>query len=244
MLKLAKFVPFSIFFAYSVFANDLKIVTEEYPPYNFSANNNTIIKGISSDTVLEMAKRANVSAKISIYPWARAINLAKTQKDTCLISVIRNEERENKFKWIGPIVSDHLALFALENNSKIVIRSLEEAKKYVIGTYNESATIPLLKKYEMKFEIASEDKLNPRMLNSKRIDLWIGGSKAGPFIANKEGVRVKEIFTFDESTDMYMACNKKISDEMVAKYNRILKDLTNDGTRKEIEKRYSQQNLL
>jgi polar amino acid transport system substrate-binding protein len=237
MIKINNLLLFFILMTCNCYANDLNIVTEEYPPYNFTSKDGKIIEGISSDIVLEIAKRANVHATIRIYPWARALHMAESNGNTCVISTFKTKLRDDKFKWIGPIVSDHLALFTARN-SKIRILSIVDAKKYLVGTYIGSATIPILEKYGIKSVAASNDNLNLRMLNVNRIDMWIANSKTGPYIAHKEGVEVKQVFVFDIATDMYMACNKQMPNEMVNNLNNLLKQIANDGTRKNIENKY------
>lgn len=219
-------------------ASELTIVTEEYPPYNFTSQKDKIITGISVDIVAEMAKRAHLKISFEMYPWARSLQLTEFTPNTCIISAMKTAERENKLKWVGPIISDHLALF-VTNDSKIVIQSIAEAKKYTIGTYLESATIPILQKYGMNYDAAHNDNLNPRKLINKRIDMWIGNSQTGPYIAGLEGVRVKKAYLFDEATDMYMACNKNMSDKTITHLNKTMKNIIEDGTLKKIENKYS-----
>jgi polar amino acid transport system substrate-binding protein len=236
-LKRTFLLIFFVFISGNCYSNELNVVTEEYPPYNFSSKDHSTIKGISADIVFEMAKRANIKLKMTIYPWARALQMAEETNDTCLISTIRSPDRENKYKWIGPIVSDNLALFA-KSDSKIVIHSLADARKYTVGTYVDSATIPILQKYKIKYEISTRDSLNPLKLKKDRMDLWVADSKTGPYFASLEGIKVKQVFLFSEAADMYMACNKNLSNEMALKFNKIFVDITNDGTQSKIQKKY------
>ena len=76
-------------------ANPVTLVTEDYPPFNFSPQEGQPIVGISTDIIVEMMKRNGDETKIAIYPWKRALILAKNQANTCVYSTLRSADREN-----------------------------------------------------------------------------------------------------------------------------------------------------
>ena len=80
----------------------------------------------------ELFKRANVRYQIVMYPWVRAIKMAESDKDTCVYSTTRTEERETKFLWVGPVAPDNWMLFA-KADSSIQLASLDDARKYKVG---------------------------------------------------------------------------------------------------------------
>src|SRR5262245_23960795 len=82
-------------------AQSITFLTEQNPPFNFAQGGKPA--GISTDIVNEMVKRAGVAAKFEVMAWDRAYRQAQSEKDTCLYSTARLENRENLFTWIGPI---------------------------------------------------------------------------------------------------------------------------------------------
>ena len=89
--------------------DDLIFVTEEYPPFNFTADGKR--QGIATDTLVEMLKLAGSNqtrADIAFLPWARAYNLAVNKQNVLLYSTTRTEAREKLFKWVGPILKSSL----------------------------------------------------------------------------------------------------------------------------------------
>ena len=235
-LKLVSFLSVLLLSCHCAGAN-LAIVTENYPPFNFSSDGGKTVTGLSTDIVMELARRANIKITVSIYPWSRALKMAENDENTCVISTIRSKERETKYKWIGPIASDTLTFFAAAD-SDISIKSIDDAKGYTVGTYFGSATIPILEQHGIRYDAAPADNLNPKKMSMKRIDLWVANSKTGFYTALREGIKVKQVLLFGDATDMYLACNKNMPDETVEVFNNILKKMQKDGTIKSIEEKY------
>ena len=82
----------------------LTIVTEEWAPYNYLENGK--IKGFSTEIVQEIIKKLNLKYKIQILPAARLHRLIKDEAYIMSFSLFRTKERENKYKWIGPIAKE------------------------------------------------------------------------------------------------------------------------------------------
>src|SRR3954463_7439866 len=75
----------------------LQMLTEEYPPYNYTENKALV--GISTEIVVEMGKRAKVPMTFAVMPWPQAYDQTQMKLETCLFSTARLENRERIFKW-------------------------------------------------------------------------------------------------------------------------------------------------
>ncbi len=83
------------------YAQDIVASTiESWPPFMFKQDGE--ITGIATDVVRATFKKAGVSLKIQIYPWARAYKTALDKKNTMVFMLYRTPDREELFKWIGP----------------------------------------------------------------------------------------------------------------------------------------------
>lgn len=83
----------------------ISFYTEEYPPFNFSENGKD--KGILVDFLLDVLKNSNATISredIKIVPWAFGYRHTEKQKNVCLFGMARTANRENLFKWVGPIM--------------------------------------------------------------------------------------------------------------------------------------------
>ena len=222
------------------FADSLVLLTENNPPFNFMSVDDVNVTGIATDILREMANRAHIDVTIRMNPWKRALIAAESDESTCVYSAFRTAEREAQYKWIGPLISDNVALFARADRD-IRVSSFDDVKNYVVGTYNGSAYIPLLEEKGIRFDIAPDNQSNLRKLAIDRIDLWVVSLSAGPYLAKQSGaVNVKPVFIFGNAKDygMYLACNRGLSETIVTTLNGILKQMRHDGTYARILKNY------
>ena len=81
----------------SVAKDSLRVVTEEWPPYNYSNENGKVV-GAATAKVRWVLEQADIDYTLNSYPWARAIDLASTKKNVAIFSVYRTEIREQQFK--------------------------------------------------------------------------------------------------------------------------------------------------
>lgn len=59
-------------------AEPLRIVTEDFSPYNFQVGKKA--KGFCSEVIQAVLKQLNLQVPVEFYPWARAYEIAQTKK--------------------------------------------------------------------------------------------------------------------------------------------------------------------
>ncbi|WP_085298256.1 substrate-binding periplasmic protein [Cognaticolwellia mytili] len=224
-------------------AQSLKLVTENYPPFNMSKSGKASEKkrseiiGIATDTVDAMFKKAGIDYTLALGNWKRHYDMALKKPGYGVFSTTRTDERDPLFKWVGPLVENNWVLFSMKGK-EIKITSLEDAKKYKIGAYTGDAFTNFLIEQGFKLHLTRNDAMNAKKLQGGRIDLWASGHLLGPYNAKKENVSgLKSVFVVKE-TVMSLALNKAVSDDVVEKLNNALKALKTDGTIKAIETNY------
>ncbi|WP_162975877.1 substrate-binding periplasmic protein, partial [Pseudomonas aeruginosa] len=202
-------------------------------PYNMAINGKNFaqednIDGIAVDIVREMFKRAGIKYSLTLrFPWDRIYKLALEKPGYGVFVTARLAEREDKFKWVGPIGPDDWVLLA-KGDSPITLGSLDEAKKYRIGAYKGDAIAEFLGKNGFEADLALRDQENAQKLVKGQIDLWASGDPAGRYLAKQEGVTgLKTVLRFN-SDQLYLALNRETPDEVVQKLQAAL-----DGMRKE-----------
>ncbi|MBG6930659.1 ABC transporter substrate-binding protein [Pseudomonas aeruginosa] len=209
------------------------LLTENFPPYNMAINGKNFaqednIDGIAVDIVREMFKRAGIKYSLTLrFPWDRIYKLALEKPGYGVFVTARLAEREDKFKWVGPIGPDDWVLLA-KGDSPITLGSLDEANKYRIGAYKGDAIAEFLGKNGFEADLALRDQENAQKLVKGQIDLWASGDPAGRYLAKQEGVTgLKTVLRFN-SDQLYLALNRETPDEVVQKLQAAL-----DGMRKE-----------
>lgn len=161
--------PLSSFSA-DMTAADLRYLTEDYPPYNYESDGR--MTGMSVDLLRLMWQEMGVPEQpIRLVPWARGYKIVQEQPGSALFAMSRNEERENLFKWVGPITVNRHVLVTRADRG-IRIGALDAAKAYRIGTILEDVADSLLVQAGFEnLERVSDFRLNLRKLDAGRIDM-------------------------------------------------------------------------
>ncbi len=222
---------------------DLVLLTENFPPYNMAKNGKNFaqdenINGIAVDIVREMFRRADMTYSLTLrFPWERIYKLALEKPGYGVFVMARLPDREKLFKWVGPIGPDDWIMLAKED-SKISLETLDDARKFKIGAYKGDAIAETLTKQGLKPIVVLRDQDNAKKLVNGQIDLWATGDPAGRYLARQDGVTgLKTVLRFN-SAELYLALNKDVPDETVAKLQTALDQMRKDGVVEQIMARY------
>ncbi len=217
----------------------INLLTEEKPPNNFEGPNNKIT-GISTEIIEEIFKNAKIDYSIEIVPWARAYETATKSQNVGLYSLARTPDREDSFYWIGPLIKNDWVLFT-RKGAKIKINNLDDAKKYSIGVYKQSALANFLLEKDFKpeknLDFADEEKYNPSKLERKRIDIWATGLLVGLYHAKIHKTSFTPIYTIKE-VGLYLAFNKKTDINLIKTLENSYNKIKNSNKVISIQKKY------
>ena len=198
-----------------------RIVTEIAPPYQSYVNGE--LQGIALDKVRPVLIQAGIVADIEVFPWARAFELAKTRKNTIIFSMVRLEEREPHFHWIGLIEQARLRFISLASNKNVTINSIEDAKNWGIGAVRNDFN----HEYLLKAGFAETEHFILRSHLSELLDLLVLGRIDVLLVdltflelilkdknLNKDDIKIQ--FEPDNAIrDVYVAVNKHSDPQMV-----------------------------
>lgn len=214
----------------------LYLTTETSAPSSMLEGTRVI--GIATDKVREAMERAGVDYSIELLPWKRAYLAAQQRPDTCVYSTSRTPEREGLFKWVGPTDLGHWVMLA-RADSKLKLRSLEDARGLRIGTYNGDARDAYLRARGFRVDAANEDIANAGKLLLDRIDLWAASLRSGSTILARYGYdkKIVQLLVFNR-IELYLACNPGVPDAVVARLNTAFESIVRDGTARRIERSY------
>lgn len=208
-------------------AERLVLVTEIYPPYNMLDDQGQV-SGVSTDIVRQLLQSAGIDFSVAVYPWSRAILMARIQPKTCVYSMSRTPERESLYKWIGPLVYNDWVLFAIkQSNHPTLTDALRNSR---IGSYKGDAIVDWLQERGFNVDEANSDDLNPHKLMLKRIDFWATGKSIGQYWLRRQALQnqIEPVLTFHR-TEMYLACHKDMPDALIADLNHRLQAMYKHG---------------
>jgi polar amino acid transport system substrate-binding protein len=214
----------------------LRLLTESSPPVSMLERGK--ITGSGTDKVLEIMARTGITYSLDLLPWRRAYSLAQQTPDACLFSTTRTPEREKLFKWVGPTDEADWVLLGRADR-KYHLRTLEDARKLRIGTYNGDVRDEYLRARGFRVDPAPNDMINPRKLLLGRIDLWASGLRRDNTVLKRNGwdKQIVPVLSFKQ-VSVYLACNPAVPTELVDKMNAALDAMQRDGTVKRIDRKY------
>jgi ABC-type amino acid transport substrate-binding protein len=209
----------------TISAKDLTYITEQYPPYNFEENGK--LQGISVDLLEKVWEKMNVSLNrsiIKLLPWAEGYQKTLMENNTVLFSTDRSPEREQLFKWVGPMGSDRTVLLTKADRN-LSISSPQDLKKYKIGAIEDDRAAQMLladgiKKEDLILERTSEPIIGK--LKNGSIDAWAYGDITGIWLLQQSGENAndyKVAYVLGEN-NVYYAFNKETPDSIVKSFQK------------------------
>ncbi|MGA9099832.1 MAG: cache domain-containing protein [Methanotrichaceae archaeon] len=211
----------------TVSAKDLTYITEQYPPFNFQENGK--LQGISVDLLEKIWEKMGVNlnrSAIQLLPWTDGYEKTLKENNTVLFTAFRIPEREQLFKWVGPVATGRDALLA-KSDKNINITSLQDLKKYKIGGLEDDIAVQRLlndgvKKEDLVLEKTSAPIIE--MLKNGSIDAWAYDDLAGLWLiqhsgANMSDYKVAYVLAQGEG---YYVFNNKTPDSLVQSFQQAL----------------------
>lgn len=205
----------------------LTFYTEEFPPYNYQENGT--LKGIAVDLLGEITEKMGNEIEpnqIHLAPWTEGYQAALGSKNTVLFSTFRLPEREDSFKWVGPITTDRYVLFAGWGHP-IVVNGLDDLKQYKIGVITDDAAISQLLDIGLNTSQLVYD-VNVSVLVEKLvsgdIDLWCYPETVGRFMTQ---LTTGNYYSFNvayalDDIESYYAFSKDVPDPTIRSFQNAL----------------------
>jgi len=223
----------------AVSAAPLAILTEEFPPYNYTEDGR--LHGISTDILRLMLAKAGMDVPVEsfqVLPWSRAYQDALSHPGALLFSMTRTQEREGLFKWIGPIAPNRNVLLARKGRL-LGINDFRQTLSLRVGAIRDDAGEQLLVAwgYPLKLiDLTSDARSNMLKLESGRIDLFAYPETVFKWMAARSGRNVDDYETVFVLHDghVYFAVNRNTPDEIVQKLQKALDELKESGKVQEI----------
>ena len=208
----------------------LLVMTEDLPPFNFMEDDQ--ITGISTEVVRHVFSAVGVEMKqgdIQLYPWARAYHIIKHTPETALFSMARTAEREELFRWVGPLLNVTIGVVA-KKERKINIQTVDDFKHFQIGTVRDGAPEQLLIKAGVPLENLERLALpeqNIRKLCAGRIDLFVFSVQTVQYKMVKLGIDPGDYETVYilKTPSLYLALHKDTDPELIEKLQKSLDEL-------------------
>lgn len=220
----------------------VRFVTEESYPFQYMENKQ--LKGMAVEIVSEMSKRAGIKAEHEVMAWKDAYERTQRDRNTCIYSAARLENRERLFKWVGPLVENRWAAFA-KKGLKQKPAKLADLRYVRVGVLDGDAKVTYMMDNGIAYALnrVNDDALNPPLLTVDKnepgkIDVWVTGYYSALTTAAKTNTTdIEHLFTFEKSPN-YLACNSYMKDEQVQAMVAALAAMKKDGSHQKVVDKY------
>jgi len=227
-------------------AGEFRAYVGEIPPLIY-LDADGVARGAVVDVVVEAMKMAgnpiDQDKDIKAISWARAIEDVEHTSGTMIFCMARTQQREGRFKWVGPVAELNVGLVAMKHSS-VSISDKEDVRKYRVGVIRSSGPVDILESEygvlkENLTQVAS-DELQFKMLEAGRVDLITQADIAAPVLIREMGMPsgAYEMVHVLRHLYLYVAFNKQTDDELLQKVREALSELraSEDGAPSHYEK--------
>ena len=220
-------------------APPLLILTESFPPFNFLDANGSIT-GQSTDILKEIMARTGQQGQVRLMSWPDAYSLAANGTNTMLYSTDRKPERDQFFKWAGPIGGWEYDFYARNDSAPYSTLSSAKQAGKVCVVQNDSRQQFLDEAGFANLQTVSDDASCAAMLAGGAVDLWLGSSTsfAGVMARANIGQSAFKAVLPVNRNDLYFAFSKDVPDSTVQAWQNALDAMKADGTFQAIAAKY------
>jgi polar amino acid transport system substrate-binding protein len=221
----------------SALAQPIQVVTEA-TPYSYLRDGKVV--GAATELVELSLRRAGLNDHtVTIYPWARAYDLALNQPNVLIYMIARTPAREPQFRWVGEFMRIEYHLYKLRERSDIVVRSLADARNYSIGAMRDDVRHQYLQAQGFTKVVLSAHNIdNFRKLLARQVQLIPLPEGDAHALCKETGFdcrQLERVHTLDElSVGLYMAFGSATPDATFERLRESFAKIRADGTVKRV----------
>ncbi|WP_187170579.1 substrate-binding periplasmic protein [Salidesulfovibrio onnuriiensis] len=230
-----------LMWAFPVFGGGLLVVTEEMVPYNFRQDGQVV--GLSTELVRRTLEKSGLEGRFQVMPWARAYYIARNDPNVLIYTIVRTEEREKLFKWIGPVApAVDEKMYCLRSRPDVVVRTLDDARNYKVAVVRDGVGHRFLEEQGFSLGINLDLSPNEDQMFAKlfwgRVDIVISDdlNNAWKLPAIDRNARELQPLITLRNHKLYMACGPATPDETVDRLRKGLAAVSAEEKRRILQK--------
>lgn len=208
------------------------VVTENAAPLQFLDDGK--VAGQTTKLVRNALKLAKVDGEFQVFPWARSYQIALEQPNTLIYSLVKTPEREDKFHWIGELLTFEFAFITVKSADIKPFDSVAQSKSLKIAVMRDDYTHHLLEQFGFEenrdFQLFSSLPQMLALLYAGKVDTFIADLKQLKIMAqslNYDPEQLTSVYAIPhQSMPVYLAANKQTPIELVEKLRASLAIVT------------------
>lgn len=147
------------------------------PPLSFEQDGQ--VTGLAVDLLRRMAETAGLELSLALQPRLRAEKSFLDTPGSLLFPLARLPERENRYRWVGPVLPRRVGIYSLAHRTDVRYRSLHQLDGLRVGATAGTATLEQLLGEGLKpgkeLEVSPSYEASVRKLLAGRMDLLVIG---------------------------------------------------------------------
>ncbi|MFH1060948.1 MAG: transporter substrate-binding domain-containing protein [Pseudomonadota bacterium] len=220
---------------------ELVIVCEDYPPYQFLDQGQPA--GQDIELVQEACQRLGIRPRFVFTTWAQALADVREGRAMAVMSISRTAERDRYLVFPRETLSHERIVAMARRESEVRLRRLDDLARHRVGVNPDFDYGPALADLAGITKVEAKDtEALLRDLAAGRSELALGNELTLEFVARRLGlyhdlVRVRTL----ASLPLYIAFARHLgprAQELAAGFDRTLKAMTDDGTASIIRGQY------
>ena len=214
-------------------AETLHVVTEDS---SYSYLENGKVAGSASVIVEQTLALAGITDyRMTLYPWARAYDMARLEPNVLIYPIIRTAGREALFNWVGELDQVTPMFYKLRERRDVLVKDLSDAKRYSVGVVRDDARQQYLEgKGFTKVVVSANNLDNLRKLVSGQLELVPMPEREAREQCEDLHIAfadLEAVYTLDElSKGLYIALSRSTPDDTVKRIRQAFDTLKADGS--------------
>ncbi|MFO6423418.1 substrate-binding periplasmic protein [Motilimonas sp. KMU-193] len=207
----------------------IQFYSEHFPP--FTIDDHGDIHGEAVDLVRKMMLILNHPDTIKVKPWARAYKHALRDPNSAIFLIARTPEREDKFKWVGPLMRDSVSLcqHKMDHNQYNDISQLPKDTKIALTRgFPEQAILTNMGFNQLHLSNSPSSTIN--MLLKRRVELITCSPRALWDLLVQNATPTDEVQVTGMKVyqvDLYIAFHHQTPDSTIEQWQRALEQSKN-----------------
>lgn len=218
---------------------------EDLPPKIYKENG--VLKGTYVEIIRAVCKRMKCKADFQLFPWARAVAMAKAGEVDALFPPFKTKERSEFLIFPAEPMSYTRNVIFARKNSGYKINELSDLKNLIVGINDQYSYGQAFDRYKNNFhlDVSRTEELQIKKLANnllKRMDVAAASEEAFLILSKRLGhTRDFEILYTISETPSYVAFSKargKKAKQLAQEFSQILHQLKKEGVVDRINDQY------
>lgn len=214
-------------------AQAIRGVTED-STYTYLSGGRVV--GPVSEVVDATMQRAGFTDyRATVYPWARAYDMALQEPNVLIFLIARTPAREAQFKWVSEFMRLDYHLYKLRTDKEVVVKTLADARAYSVGVVRDDMRQQYLQAQGFtRLVVSAQNSESFRKLLNRQVQLVpLSEHDAVRFCedAHVDFGLLERTHTLDGlSVGLYMAYSRSTADEVVLRTRSAYDKLKAEGS--------------